>query len=148
MFLRKNRKRFEGEIYEYWTLCQTVRTEGGPRQRVVATLGKFTEEDLSAGWGDLEALLEGRPPAPKQRELFGAPTGGEDPGRRELADLQSLGAERVREFGSVFLALASLRQMQEITRFADAQKLGDVGITHGGRSRKHTTCRNARNNAR
>jgi hypothetical protein len=26
MFLRKNRKRFAGEIYEYWTLCQTVLT--------------------------------------------------------------------------------------------------------------------------
>jgi len=111
MFLRKNRKRFEGEIYEYWTLCQTVRTERGPRQRVVATLGKFTEEDLAAGWEDLEALLEGRPPGPKQRELFGAPSGQEDPGRWELADLQSLGVERVREFGSVFLALALWRRL-------------------------------------
>jgi hypothetical protein len=27
---------------------------------VVASLGKFTEEDLSAGWNDLEAMLEGR----------------------------------------------------------------------------------------
>ncbi len=40
MFLRKNRKRFGGELYEYWTLCESVRTERGPRQRVVATLGK------------------------------------------------------------------------------------------------------------
>jgi hypothetical protein len=72
VFLRKNRKRFDGEVYEYWTLCQTVRTERGPRQQVVATLGKFTEEDLAAGWEDLEALLEGRWPgrlhaAPAQR---------------------------------------------------------------------------------
>lgn len=58
MFLHKNRKRFDGEVYEYWTLCQTVRTERGSRQQVVATLGKFTEEDLAAGWewADLQNL--------------------------------------------------------------------------------------------
>jgi len=43
MFIRKNRKRFDGEVYEYWTLCETVRTKRGPRQRVVALLGKLTE---------------------------------------------------------------------------------------------------------
>lgn len=59
MFLRKNQKCFDGEIYEYWTLCETVRTERGPRQRVVASLGKFTEEHLAGGWEDIEALLEG-----------------------------------------------------------------------------------------
>ncbi len=48
MFLRKNRKKSNGEVYEYWTLCETVRTELGPRQRVVATPGKLSEEDLAA----------------------------------------------------------------------------------------------------
>jgi hypothetical protein len=54
MFLRKNRKKSNGEVYQYWTLCETVRTELGPRQRVVATLGKLSEEDLAAGWEDIE----------------------------------------------------------------------------------------------
>ncbi|MEX1045638.1 MAG: IS1634 family transposase [Chthoniobacterales bacterium] len=111
MFLRKNRKRFDGEIYEYWTLCETVRTACGPRQRVVASLGKFTEEDLAAGWEDLEALLDGRRPGPKQRELFAAAEGGADSMGWELADLPSLGVERVREFGSVFLALSLWRRL-------------------------------------
>ncbi len=112
MFLRKNRKRFEGEIYEYWTLCETVRTERGPRQRVVASLGKFTGEDLAAGWEDLEALLDGRPPGPKQRELFASENGGgEQAAGWELADLSKLGVERVREFGTVFLALALWRRL-------------------------------------
>jgi len=111
VFLRKNRKRFDGEVYEYWTLCQTVRTERGPRQQVVATLGKFGEEDLAAGWEDLEALLEGRRPGPKQRELFGPEGGDEAAAGWELADLQSLSVERVREFGSVFLALALWRRL-------------------------------------
>jgi len=112
MFLRKNRKRFDGEIYEYWTLCESVRTERGPRQRVVASLGKFTEEDLSAGWEDLEALLEGRRPRAKERNLFddwgGQTLEGPD---WELADLKNLSVERVREFGSVFLALALWRRL-------------------------------------
>jgi hypothetical protein len=69
MFLRKNRKRFSGEIYEYWTLCETVRTERGPRQRVVASLGKLSDEDIEAGWADLEALLDGRRPRGKQQRL-------------------------------------------------------------------------------
>lgn len=111
MFLRKNRKRFDGEVYEYWTLCQTVRTERGPRQQVVATLGKLSEEDLAAGWEDLEALLDGRRPGPKQRELFGRGDGDEAVSGWELADLQSLSVERVREFGSVFLALALWRRL-------------------------------------
>ena len=45
MFLRKNRKKSNGEVYEYWTLCETVRTELGPRQRVVATLGRRSGRD-------------------------------------------------------------------------------------------------------
>ena len=110
-FLRKNRKGFDGEIYEYWTLCETVRTVCGPRQRVVASLGKFTEEDLAAGWEDLEALLDGRRPGPKQRELFAAAEGGDASLGWELADWQSLGVERVREFGSVFLALSLWRRL-------------------------------------
>lgn len=111
MFLRKNRKRFDGEVYEYWTLCETVRTERGPRQRVVASLGKLTDEDIAAGWEDLEALLEGRRPGPRQLELRQqSASAGELPGW-ELADLSKLRIERGREFGSVFLALALWRRL-------------------------------------
>ncbi|MBL9173596.1 MAG: hypothetical protein JNL10_08685, partial [Verrucomicrobiales bacterium] len=111
MFLRKNRKRLEGEVYEYWTLCESVRTERGPRQRVVATLGKLGEEDLRAGWDDIEALLDGRAPALRQPELFegSTPRMEEGPGW-ELADLSQLEVGRVREFGSVFLGLALWRR--------------------------------------
>jgi hypothetical protein len=106
MFLRKNRKRFSGEVYEYWTLCETVRTERGPRQRVVASLGKLTEADIEAGWDDLEALLDGASVRGKQQRLGQAKSETEDTLGWELADLSSLRIERAREFGSVFLALA------------------------------------------
>ena len=111
MFLRKNRKRFSGEVYEYWTLCETVRTERGPRQRVVASLGKLTDEDIEAGWDDLEALLDGRQPRGKQQKLGESPIIGSEQAGWELADLSSLRIERAREFGSVFLALALWRRL-------------------------------------
>ena len=112
MFLRKNRKSFDGQVYEYWTLCQTVRTERGPRQQVVACLGKLSDEDLHAGWEDIEALLDGRAPPPRQPQLFAsAPNRGEPEERWELGDLGRLSVERVREFGLVFLALALWRRL-------------------------------------
>ena len=97
--------------------AKSVRTERGPRQRVVASLGKLTEEDLCAGWEDIEALLDGRTPAkvPRQRQ-FGDRVDALDevPAERtqwELADLNHLRVERVREFGSVFLAMALWRPL-------------------------------------
>ena len=112
MFLRKNRKRFEGALYEYWTLCETIRTERGPRQRVVATLGKLDEDDLRAGWDDIEALLDGRRPSPRQPDLLdGTAESQTQPGVWELADLSRIEVGRVREFGSVFLGLALWRRL-------------------------------------
>jgi transposase len=111
MFLRKNRKRFGGDLYEYWTLCETVRTERGPRQRVVASLGKFSDEDFLAGWEDLEALLEGRRPAARQMLLGETGAAADARPGWELADLSNLRIERARDFGSVFLALALWRRL-------------------------------------
>ena len=49
------------------TLCgEAVRTERGPRHRIVATLGKLDPEARQAqrDWSDIDALLEGgNPPA-------------------------------------------------------------------------------------
>ena len=112
MFLRKNRKRRDGELYEYWTLCESVRTERGPRQRVVATLGKLAEEDFHAGWDDIEALLDGRRPSSRQPDLTLGVSGPESKSSAwELADLSDIEVGRVREFGSVFLGLALWRRL-------------------------------------
>jgi hypothetical protein len=56
MFLRRNRRQKNGELYEYWTLVESIRTVRGPRQRVVATLGKLPgldEDAFRTGKGDL-----------------------------------------------------------------------------------------------
>ena len=60
MFLRRNRRRANGETYEYWSLVETVRTAKGPRQRVVAHLGKEPGLDQSTryGWEHVSDLLD------------------------------------------------------------------------------------------
>jgi transposase len=112
MFLRRNRREANGETYEYWTLVETYRTERGPRQRVVATLGKIAglEEEEQHGWEEIEWLLEGQRP-PRQMEF-----GAEDrrPTMRPFwaeVDLSGLRVERVREFGEVYLALSLWRRL-------------------------------------
>jgi hypothetical protein len=65
MFLRRNRRTVNGECYEYWTLVKTVRTAKGPRQEIVATLGKEPglESRTRRGWEQVADLLERRTPA-------------------------------------------------------------------------------------
>jgi len=96
MFLRRKTKSVRGVGYSYWHLCQTVRTARGPRQRVVASLGKLDEAQcagLTGGWDDLSALLRGHTPQPK---LDTAALPGFDtteaapPARWEQADLKAL----------------------------------------------------------
>lgn len=50
MFLRRIKKKARGETYQYWALREAYRTAKGPRQRVVATLGKLDCEEADAGW--------------------------------------------------------------------------------------------------
>ena len=71
MFLKRNRRRKDGQTYEYWSLVQTVRTAKGPRHRTVCNLGKLPglDQQHRYGWEDLIDLLEGTEPPPKQQVL-------------------------------------------------------------------------------
>lgn len=51
MFLKRQRKRAEGEDYDYWSLVGTVRTARGPRHQVVARLGKLDGVEQKAARG-------------------------------------------------------------------------------------------------
>ncbi|MDA1088299.1 MAG: IS1634 family transposase [Verrucomicrobia bacterium] len=110
MFLRRNRKRSGDEVYEYWTLVESVRTARGPRQRVVATLGKLPGLDTEerAGWDEIARLLDGRPRPSAQGDLFRAEP---EPPRWAQVDLSSVRVERVREFGKAYLGLALWRRL-------------------------------------
>lgn len=120
MFLRRNRRRKGREIYEYWTLVESVRTARGPRQRVVATLGKLPglEEGERAGWDEIARLLDGEPRA-DAGDLFAEPREREAP-RWAQVDLSGVQVERVREFGKVYVALALWRRLG-LHRFFEQQ---------------------------
>jgi transposase len=113
MFLRRKSKSIRGVGYSYWHLCRTVRTARGPRQQVVASLGKLDDAELAAmrgGWDDLPAVLRGETLAARP---FTSPLPGfesESPAasapRWEQADLRALRVERSRDFGEPYLALS------------------------------------------
>ena len=73
MFLRRIQRKKNGEHYAYWALLESVRTERGPRQRVVATLGKLPDfkEEERIGWEEIGRILSGE--APKEADLFEKP---------------------------------------------------------------------------
>ena len=115
MFLRRKTKSARGVGYSYWHLCRTVRTARGPRQQVVASLGKLDDAQLAGlrgGWDDLPALLRGETPIPKPDTAplpgLGLPgqTEGDTAPCWEPADLRALRVERSRDFGECYLALS------------------------------------------
>ena len=120
MFLRRNRRRVAGETYEYWTLVRTVRTAKGPRQEVIASLGKEPglESRVRHGWEQIGALLEGRVPAPVQGHL-GEPLPEAERPQWAQVDLRGLRVERVRGFGQCYLALALWRRLGLHTLLAE-----------------------------
>ena len=112
MFLRRNRRFVDGASYEYWTLVKTVRTAKGPRQEIVATLGKEPglESRVRHGWEEVGDLLEGRASGFQQGQL-GQQLSGSPPPRWAQVDLGGVRVERVRDFGQVYLALALWRRL-------------------------------------
>ena len=112
MFLRRHRRTVNGESYDYWTLVRTVRTVAGPRQEIVATLGKEPglESHSRQGWEDVADLLEGRAPASIQGKL-GQPMAPTPPPQWAQVDVRGVRVERVREFGQVYLGLSLWRRL-------------------------------------
>ena len=111
MFLRRKTKQHRGVGYSYWHLCETVRTARGPRQRVVASLGKLDEEEAGAlrdGWDDLPALLRGETPAARTTTSPLPGVAADEPGaaRWEQVDVRGVRVERTRDFGEGYLGLA------------------------------------------
>jgi transposase len=125
MFIRPNRRTVNGECYEYWTLVKTVRTGKGPRQQIVATLGKEPglESRARHGWEAVADLLEGRAPAPVQGQLDQgfAPA---PPAQWAQVDLRGVRVERVRDFGQVYLGLSLWRRLGLHTLLRDLIQAG------------------------
>lgn len=128
MFLRRNRKRKNGALYEYWTLVESVRTTKGPRQRIVATLGKLPglDEDERAGWEEIGRLLDGRSrEEDPQGDWFAEATA---PPEWAKVNLSGVRVERVREFGKVYVGLALWRRLGLHTFFEEHIRRGNERV--------------------
>jgi transposase len=102
MFLRRNTKKKGGVDYDCWTLVESVRTARGPRQRIVATIGKLPglDREERIGWDEIGRILSGKPQP--EAGLFSQP---EDPPSWATVNLSGVSVERLRRFGDVFLGL-------------------------------------------
>ena len=118
MFLKRNRRKVDGETYEYWSLVRTVRTVRGPRHELVANLGKAPGLDSRTrrSWEEVVDLLDGRAGHRRYRQIKLGEPAGEDSAKQPLpqwtqVDVNGLRIERVRDFGEVYLALALWRRL-------------------------------------
>lgn len=100
MFLKKISIDKDGKRHNYWALVESIRTERGPRHRVVSYLGDMDE----AGRLGIEQAAEGHPPV--EESLFDetAPEWVE-------VNVRKVRTERSRRFGDVWLALELIKKL-------------------------------------
>ncbi len=94
MFIRPCYRKKNGKRHTYWALMESYRTERGPRQRVVAYLGRLDEADRLG----VKQAVEGT--ADSQQTLFDEP----EPRWVEV-DTSAVRVENCRRFGGPWLAL-------------------------------------------
>jgi transposase len=101
MFIRPCLRRKNGATNAYWALVESYRTQRGPRQRVVAYLGKLDER----GRLGVKGVAEGRGTT-RQRTLFSEP----QPFWVEV-DAARVRVENCRQFGGPWLGLELVRRL-------------------------------------
>ena len=119
MFIRQCFRKKDGKRHAYWALVESYRTDAGPRQRIVAWLGKLDE----AGRLGVERAARSTDPSPtngsataygeQQLSLFSqvdddTPT---EPQWVEV-DASRVRVENCRKFGGPWLALEVARRLQ------------------------------------
>ena len=101
MFIRPYYRTINGQRRAYWALVESYRTERGPRQRVVAHLGKLDE----AGRLGVKQAAQEKPNS-SQKKLFPEP----EPEWIEV-DAKAVRVENCREFGGPWLALELIKKL-------------------------------------
>lgn len=103
MFVRQCYRTKNGKRHAYWALVESYRTARGPRQRVVAWLGRVDE----AGRLGVKQAAEGRDGALRQQTLF-----ADQAPRWVRVDAEAVRVENCRQFGGPWLALQLIRRLQ------------------------------------
>ena len=116
MFIRQCIRQINGKRQAYWALVESRRTARGPRQRVVAWLGKLDEAgrlglQQAAQLGGAETAQQADPPGDRQRKLFEDETPGPEPRWVEV-NAAGVRVENCRQFGGPWLALELIRRLQ------------------------------------
>jgi transposase len=115
MFLRRYRRTTDGKTHAYFALVESVRTERGPRQRIVAQLGELSE-DQQHRWQQT-AIFHTRQRDARQLNLFDDPSTPLE-GDVVRVRLGKVGWTNARAFGDVWLAL-QLWQMLGLDRIVE-----------------------------
>jgi len=124
MFLRQCFRNKDGKRHAYWALVESYRTDTGPRQRVVAWLGKLDEAGrlgIEQAARDASSLLVKEPtttPSEHQLSLFDQQgdekSDADKPVQPQWIEVNASGVrvENCRQFGGPWLALEVVRKLQ------------------------------------
>lgn len=103
MFIRPHFRTVDGERRAYWSLVESVRTERGPRQRVVAYLGGLEEAERLG----VQQAAEPCDVRERQRSLFKKRTAPQHP----QVKVDQVRIENAREFGAPWLAWQLIQKL-------------------------------------
>jgi transposase len=118
MFLRQCFRNKDGKRHAYWALVESYRTDAGPRQRIVAWLGKLDEVgrlgvEQAARDASSSHSKESTAASDEQVSLFNK-RDEEEPVQPQWVEVNASGVrvENCRQFGGPWLALEVVRELQ------------------------------------
>jgi transposase len=116
MFIRQCVRLINGKHQSYWALVESYRTARGPRQRIVAWLGKLDEAgrlgvQQATGASGGEAPHPTGSPNGRQKTLFDEEVLAPEPRWVEI-NAAGVRIENCRQFGGPWLALQLIRRLQ------------------------------------
>jgi hypothetical protein len=116
MFIRQCQRVVNGKQQAYWALVESYRTARGPRQRVVAWLGKLDEAgrmgvQQAAESPGTETTCGNGAASARQRTLFEEESRQPEPRWVEV-NAAGIRVENCRQFGGPWLALELIRRLQ------------------------------------
>ena len=123
MFIRQYYLKKDGQRQAYWALVESYRSERGPRQRVVAWLGKLDEAGrlgvqaaasaADEGGSELSLRSGNRPQAGKLRQQALFEYDGEQVEPRWVeVNVAGVRVENCRQFGGPWLAMELIKRLQ------------------------------------